>query len=81
MEKCDIENLILKKSERISFKAHKDRSEAWSSFNKILLDNKLCNFVKCIDCSSILKYISGHGTGSMVSHLSPARTGLQSRTR
>jgi hypothetical protein len=61
--------LIAKKSERITFKTHTDKSEAWKWFVKILVDNKACDFVKCTGCSSVLKYIYGHGTGSMLGHL------------
>ena len=44
---------------------HKDKSEAWKSFVKIVIDDKVCDFVKCTGCSSVLKYISGHLTMSM----------------
>jgi len=74
MEKCEIESLISKKSERLTYQSHKDRSQAWATFLKILVDDELCDFVKCIDCSSVLKYISGHGTGSMLSHIKACKT-------
>ena len=47
MEKDDVANLIVKKSDRIMFKTHKDKSEAWKWFVKILIDNKVCDFMKC----------------------------------
>lgn len=69
MEKAYIEKLITTKSERIVFISHKEKSEAWKFFLKIQVDEKACDFVKCIDCSSVLKYVPGHGTGSMLAHL------------
>ena len=47
MEKDDVANLIVKKSDRIMFKTHKDKSEAWKWFVKIVIDNKVCDFMKC----------------------------------
>ena len=69
MEKSEIEKLIAKKSERLAFKIHKDKSEAWKCFVKVLVDDEGVDFVKCIDCSAIVKYVPGHGTGSMLSHI------------
>ena len=68
MEKDEIAKLIIKKSDSITFKTHKDKSEAWKSFVKLLVDGEVCDFVKNTGCSSVLKYISGHGTGSMLDH-------------
>ena len=69
MEKIDIERLIAKKSDRISFKSHSDRSDAWKSFVKISIDDEPCDYVKCVQCSSVLKHVAGHGTGSMLGHI------------
>ena len=69
IEKGEIEKLIVKKSERVVFKEHKGRSEAWKFFVKILVDGEAVDFVKCIDCTAVLKYVAGHGTGSMLSHV------------
>ena len=69
MEKSAIEKLITLKSDRVTFKNHTDRSHAWNFFVKISVDDEPCDFVKCVDCASVLKYVAGHGTGSMLGHL------------
>ena len=57
---------------------HKDKSEEWMWFVNIIIDNKVCDFVKCTGCSSVLKYISGqHGTESMLSHLKGCKAKTQ----
>jgi hypothetical protein len=69
MEKGEVERLILQKSNRLSFRIHKDKSEAWKCFFKVSVDDVETSFVKCNECSKIVKYVPGHGTGSMLSHI------------
>ena len=77
MEKVDVQTLINKRSERITFEANKGRSEKWSNFFLVKVDDELVHYVKCARCCTALKWKSKDGTSGLRSHIlscSPSST-------
>ena len=58
LSRNDIENLIEQKSDKIKYIKNKGRSEVWNKFSQIQVDNKLCNFVICVNsnCNEIYSF-------------------------
>lgn len=71
-EKKDILNIICHNIERMSFftpqfKKFK-RSPVWNTFEKIQIDKKDVNYVRCIKCHAIIAYDNTTGTSGMLRH-------------
>lgn len=69
MDKRQVTDLVLAKSERISYGENKGTSTVWKSFRLINVDKVLVDFVKCITCSTLLKWKSRDGTSGLSAHL------------
>jgi hypothetical protein len=69
MEKVNIQDLIKKRSDRITTTANDGRSEVWSNFVLVKLDGKLVEFVKCTHCNVVLKWKSRDGTSGLRTHV------------
>jgi hypothetical protein len=67
--RAHIEELIYNKSPRIGFiPNYKGKSEVWTHFLIITVDNVPVNFASCVSCRSVVTYHSRTGTGSMTRH-------------
>jgi len=69
MEKAKVQELVSKNSERIVCKTKRGGSAVWNSFVCIELDGSVVDFVKCIKCSTVLKWKSRDGTSGLRCHV------------
>ena len=64
-----MQEVVAKNSEHIVCKASCGESAVWNSFVCIELDGSAIDFVKCITCSSVLKWKSRDGTSGLRTHI------------
>lgn len=70
LSKPEIEGLVSLKSDRLSFETkEKQNSDVWKTFELVLVDKQLQNFVRCIRCKSILSYSPATGTSTLKRHV------------
>ena len=69
MEKAKVQELVSKNSERVVCKEKSGGSSVWSNFVCIELDGNAIDFVKCIKCSTVLKWKSRDGTSGLRCHV------------
>jgi uncharacterized Zn-finger protein len=63
-------NLVKSGDKKLSFVAHKGKSDVWNHFERIFYDNCETLFVKCKYCDDIQKNIANYGTGGLLRHIS-----------
>ena len=69
MDKTDITKLVKSKSERVKLVNYDaGKSDVWTSFVKVHLDDKFTNYVKCNMCSTLLKWKAKDGTSGLKAH-------------
>jgi len=68
MEKVDVQKLINVKSERISYETYEGKSAVWKNFVLVKVDGAKVLFVKCMKCSTVLKWKSKDGTSGLSAH-------------
>jgi hypothetical protein len=69
--KMEIRNLISQNSSRISYRSNEGpriKSSAWTNFKIVCVDTNPAGFVKCIKCSTLLKWKIEQGTSLLNRH-------------
>src|SRR5687768_2688682 len=70
LSKPEIEGLVSTSSTRLSFtKKANQSSDVWKTFESILVDEVIQNYVRCGRCKSILSYTAETGTSSLRRHV------------
>jgi len=71
MDKIELQSLVRKKSERVTFMPNsgKTTSDAWKNFVLIAIDGERGDYVKCINCDGVLRWKSRDGTHGLKTHL------------
>jgi len=69
MDKTVVSKLVKSNSNRIKLVANEsEKSDVWSSFVKVYLDDMFSNFVKCSTCCTLLKWKGKDGTSGLKAH-------------
>lgn len=69
LNKIEIQKLINSKNERVKYESVNGKSEVWTQFVRVKVDDNPVNYVKCLRCSTALKWQSQDGTSSMKMHI------------
>jgi hypothetical protein len=67
-KKVDVQNLINRKSDRITYSSNSGSSKVWENFVVVNIDGVSVHFVKCKTCNTALKWISKDGTSGLSNH-------------
>lgn len=81
MEKCEIVKLMSEKSDRVSYAASKGVSDVWPSYLLVNVDEKFQSYVKCIRCSTLLKWKSRDGTSGLQWHIKSCAFSKESKSQ
>lgn len=69
----EIELLIRKKDQGVNFEERPKRNEnsspVWESFRTIHVNGIRQDFVRCIGCEKVVRYVSIHGTNGLKKHI------------
>jgi hypothetical protein len=69
LNKVEIQKLINSKSERVKYESVTGKSEIWTQFMRVKVDDNPVKYVKCLRWSTALKWQSQDGTSSMKMHI------------
>ena len=69
MEKVTVQELVSKNSDRLKYERRRGESAVWNSFSTIVLEGNLVDFVKCMKCSTVLKWKSRDWTSGLRTHI------------
>ena len=69
MDKVTIAKFVAANSDRITYEHYKGgTSGAWTDYVKVYVDNEFCQFIKCVHCSTLLKWKHRDGTSGLINH-------------
>jgi len=79
--KSEVQKLINAKNDRVTFTKYDGKSPVWKYFELVKVDNASVPFVRCIQCSCVLKWKSKDGTSGLSSHYDACCKKLPTSTR
>jgi len=69
MEKSEVQSLIACKSNRVKFERNGGKSSVWNNFLVVVVDSEKVGLVKCVSCSTLLKWKSRDSTSGLQAHV------------
>jgi len=81
MDKSEVQKLVNLKNDRVTFTTYDGKSPVWKYFELVKVDNASVPFVKCTQCSCVLKWKSKDGTSGLSTHHDACSKKLPTATR
>ena len=81
LSKAELQSLVTSDDPLISFKKPLNkRSECWTSYSQIYYSNNPQDYIVCLQCKCVLKWVKDHGTRVMTHHNCPKSKTVLSTT-